>query len=356
MANKNYYEILGVDRGVSDADLKKAFRKLSMKYHPDKNPGNKEAEEKFKEINEAYHILSDKDLRNRYDTYGTIDANGFDGMDINMNDIFSSFFKRRGFSDFDSGAYQKVKKGQDKGLNISVTLSEIYNNVTKTVQYTVNRPCKECNGTGSKDGKKKTCPHCNGMGQIRIRQQHGMAIMEQISTCPHCKGRGIVIENPCSKCGGSGLESVKTQMTVKVPHIDLILGREYVDAGNGHSPMYNEGINGDLRYQFTITNEGNFSIDNAYPLNIIYEMEVPYVDCLLGSTVEVKHLDGKVIKMTIPECTKDGSLLKMKGLGFKCSDNRMVGDLIVKVKMVLPNKLSGEEKKLLSKIKKSNKK
>ena len=230
--NKDYYKILGVDKNADEKQIKSAYRKLALHFHPDKNPGNKEAEEKFKDISEAYRILSDKDLRQRYDMFGTVDDN-FSGNNMDAEDIFKEFFRHSGFNpfshgfDFDEQSQQKVVSGTDKVLHINVTLSEIYNNVEKNIKYTVNRPCKKCGGSGSKSGGTATCQHCHGTGQMHIRQTHQFGYMEQIVTCPHCNGTGISVQNPCANCKGTGLHFEEETLTVKVPTIDKVLQQVY---------------------------------------------------------------------------------------------------------------------------------
>lgn len=351
--NKDYYKILGVSKDADEKEIKKNYRKLSLKYHPDRNPNDKEAEEKFKEVAEAYRVLSDKELRQRYDTYGTIDGN-FGSGGINPQDIYEEFARRHGFGGFDNDdsffGGQKEYSGTDKLLSIRVTLSEIYNNAQKTLKYNVKRPCEKCGGTGSKKRTSATCTHCNGTGQLHIRQTHKYGFVEQITTCPHCNGTGIHIEDPCDECGGTGLVNKEEEMTITVPTIDRIINRVYSNSGGGNSAPNNLGINGDLRFSFNIEEDDVFRIDLQNPLNIIMEISVPIIDCLLGAKFNIKHLDGKEYAITIPECTKDGSILKMNGKGFAHS-NGFRGDLLIRVKCSFPDKIENEDKKLLKKLK-----
>ena len=220
---KDYYEILGVDKNVSDEDLKRSYKKLALKYHPDRNPNNKEAEAKFKEINEAYSVLSDSQKRHQYDTFGTVDNMG--DMDMNPDDIFAKFMKmHHGFGfGFDDEPQERIFKGRDKILKINVTLKEVYNNVTKDITYTVNRKCPKCNGSGSKTGKVEECPHCHGTGQIHNRQQFGNFMTDNITSCPYCGGVGKVVKDKCSHCDGTGVIETKETLTVKVPSIYEVL-------------------------------------------------------------------------------------------------------------------------------------
>ena len=348
---RDYYKILGVDKNASNDEIKRAYRKLSLKYHPDRNPNNKEAEEKFKEVSEAYSVLSDASKRQQYDTFGTVDSD-FNSMNMNAEDIFKNFFGHHGFGfGFDDEPQERIVKGSDKVLKVNVTFEEIYNNVTKDIAYTVYRKCKDCGGSGSKDGKVLDCPHCHGTGQIRERKQFGMVITENITTCPYCGGVGKVVSNPCSKCGGSGLVETKENLRITVPTIDKVLGQTYVHREGGNSCRNGIGINGDLRFTFNLLNNGEYEIDTNNILNIVKTVNVSVIDCLLGTTIKVKHLDGKYYNMNISECTNDGHLYKLQGKGFKVG--MMSGDLYIKIKQKMPVVLTDDDRKLLTKLKKS---
>ena len=325
---------------------------MSKLYHPDKNPGNKESEEKFKEVNEAYSILSDPSKKQHYDTFGTVDENGFNMGEMNPEDIFRHF--RSGFSDFfNEEPTQHVYKGMDKNLKINVTLSEIFNNASKEVTYSVKRPCSKCNGSGSTTGKVEQCPHCGGTGQIHNRRQNGMMFIDNITTCPHCGGTGKVIKDKCSECDGTGLVDAKETMIINIPTIDQVLTKTYIHRGGGHSCQNGLGVNGDLNFVFAIDDNNNdgFEIDKENPFNIIKTVEVPIIDCILGTTVNVKHLDGKVYGFSIGECTPDSKLYRKQGKGFRSGNH--VGDLYFKVKQIMPTSLSNDDRKILNKLKKS---
>lgn len=354
--NKDYYNILGVDKNADEKQIKSAYRKLALKFHPDRNPNNKDAEEKFKDISEAYRILSDKDLRQRYDMFGTVDDN-FGGSNMNAEDVFKDFFRHSGFNSFGGFSYeeepqQKQVSGTDKVLHINVTLSEIYNNVDKTVKYTVNRPCKKCGGSGSTDGKSCVCPQCNGTGQVHIRKTHKFGFMEQVVTCPHCHGTGVSVEKPCPDCKGTGLHLEEEQLTIKVPTIDKVLQQVYNKTGGGNSAPNNLGVNGNLRFKYVLNEDDKFKIDRENGLNIVTQVNVSVIDCLLGASTKIKHLDGKEYSINVPQCTKDGSVLRMNGKGFRHS-NGYVGDLLIKVNMIMPKTLTEDNKKLLNKLQKS---
>ena len=355
--NKDYYKILGVDKNADEKQLKSAYRKLALRFHPDRNHGNKEAEEKFKDISEAYRILSNKDLRQRYDMFGTVDDN-FSSSNMNAEDIFKEFFSHSGFSPFSHGfgfdeqPQQKVVSGSDKILHVNVTLADIYNNVDKNIKYTVNRPCKKCGGSGSKSGKTATCQHCHGTGQMRIRQTHQFGFMEQIVTCSHCNGTGVSVQNPCDNCKGTGLHTEEETLTIKVPTIDKVLQQVYNKSGYGNSAPNNLGINGNLKFTYKLNEEGNFKVDRENCLNIITNINVSVINCLLGCEAKVKHLDGTEYAFHIPQCTKDGKIFRIKNKGFRHS-NGYVGDLLIKVNMIMPNSLTENDKKTLNKLQKS---
>lgn len=349
--NKDYYEILGVDRNVSDEELKRSYKKLALKYHPDRNPNNKEAEAKFKLINEAYSILSDPQKRQRYDTYGTIDDVG--GVNMNPDDIFAQFMKmHRGFGfGFDDEPQERVFKGRDKVLKVNVTLKEVYNNATKDITYSVNRKCTKCNGSGSKSGKIEECPHCHGTGQIHNRQQFGHMITDNITSCPYCNGLGKVVKDKCHHCNGSGVVESKDTFKITVPNIYDVIQQSFIHKGGGHACENGLGINGDLRFTFNLVNDEEYEIDTNNVLNIVKKVKVPLIDCLLGTSLSVSHLDGKTYNITLSECTPNGKTYRLQGKGFKVG--RYVGDLYIKIEQIMPNTLSEEDKKILNKLKKS---
>lgn len=349
--NKDYYEILGVDRNVSDEELKRSYKKLALKYHPDRNPNNKEAEAKFKQINEAYSVLSDPQKRQQYDTFGTVDNMG--SMDMNPDDIFAQFMKmHRGFGfGFDDEPQERVFKGRDKVVKVNVTLKEVYNNATKDITYTVNRKCTKCNGSGSKSGKVENCPHCNGTGQIHNRQQFGHMITDNITSCPYCNGLGKVVKDKCPHCNGSGVVESKDTLKITVPNIYDVIQQSFIHKGGGHACENGLGINGDLRFTFNLVNDNEYEIDTNNVLNIVKKVKVPLIDCLLGTSLSVSHLDGKTYNITLSECTPNGKTYRLQGKGFKVG--RYVGDLYIKIEQIMPNTLSEEDKKILNKLKKS---
>lgn len=345
MVNKDLYGILGVNKTATDDELKKAFRKLSLKWHPDKwltksEKEQKDAEEKFKEVSEAYEILSDKNKRQQYDLFGTTDGNFSNGNGMNADDIMNAFM-RNGFGSFSGfggfghsqGGYQR---GSDKKIKIAVTLEDVFFERYKEVSYDVERPCDECDGSGSESGRDVRCPYCGGTGQIRHSQTFAGGTFQQITTCPHCQGTGYFVEDPCPNCGGTGVVSEKVTRGFKIPTIDK-LGYTYKMECEGNSCHNNRGTNGDLYFMFVLKNDPNskFYIDETNNVNIKTDIDVSVIDCITGCTTEVKTVDGKTLKIKVPQGTKDGYEFVFNGYGFKCCDC-LVGKLIVKVKMTMP--------------------
>ena len=354
MAQKDYYKILGVDKKATKDEIKKKYRKLSLQYHPDRNPGNKEAEEKFKEVAEAYHVLSDDKMRQQYDMFGTVDGN-FDNAGFNPFDIFNTFEKH--FHDDFFGFDENTKtsyKGDDKALRIGVTLEEVYNNSTKVISYSINKACPDCDGSGSKTKEKSTCPHCNGTGRIvQSYRQNQFSVFQQITTCPHCHGTGTIISNPCTKCHGTGLINSLEQFEVVVPTIDKVIAQQYRKSGYGHACLNGLGENGDLYFSYNLKNTGDYKIDPSNILNIITEVEIPLVDCLLGTKTKITLPDKTSETITIKECTPHDKIYRIPQKGLKHSNGQR-GDVLVKIKYKIPTKLSSEEKKMLEKIKMFN--
>ncbi len=350
--SKDYYNILGVDKTADDKQIKSAYRRLSLKFHPDKNPGNKEAEEKFKEVAEAYRVLSNKDLRQRYDTYGTVDDN-FNGMDINPEDIFAQFMRmHHGFDfDFDDEPQQRIFKGRNKILKVNITLKEIYNGGTKNITYSVNRKCPKCNGTGSITGIIEDCPHCHGTGKLHNRQRFRNMITDNIITCVHCGGLGKIVKDKCPNCNGTGLVETKDSLLINIPSIYDVLQQSFIHKGGGHACENGLGVNGDLTFTFNIIKDQDYEIDENNILNLIKVVNVPIIDCMLGTTLTIRHLDDKKYNINVSECTPDGKLYRLQGKGFRIGGH--IGDLFVKIKYIMPTKITDDDKKLLNKLKKS---
>lgn len=358
MANKNLYDILGVNKNATDDEIKKAYRKMSIKWHPDKhmNEGaekRKEAEEMFKEVTEAYEVLSDKKKRQQYDIFGTTDGSFSDGgQDVDAEDIMKEFMRAHGFGGFGGSAQTQdiYQRGADKKIRINVTLEDVFFERFKEVTYEVGRSCEECDGRGSRDGRDVRCPYCGGTGQIRETRKWQGGMMSSYGPCPHCHGTGYFIEDPCQHCGGTGVVLDKVTRGFKVPKIDKI-NFTYKMECEGHACHNNRGANGDLYFVFTIKDDpySPFHIDEQNAANIRTEIEVSALDCIVGCDKEVKTVDGQVLKIKVPQGTTDGYEFIFNGHGFRCS-NGLVGKFIVKVKMTMPT-LNKEQIKKLKEIK-----
>ena len=366
MAEKrDYYEVLGVDKNASADEIKKAYRKKAIQYHPDKNPGDKEAEEKFKEAAEAYEVLSDPQKRQRYDQFGfqgVGGAAGYGGAGMNMEDIFAQFgdlFESwgmgggGGFSSFFGGAgggsRQRVRRGTDLRVKVRLTLEEIATGVEKKIKVRKLVPCKDCNGTGSADGKEgETCPTCRGTGRV-VRQQRGIFGMMQVqSECPTCHGEGKVIKNKCPHCNGEGVVRDEEIITIKIP-AGVSGGMQIPVQGKGNAAPHG-GVNGDLLVLIEeeehkdLVREGN---------DLIYNLLLDMPTAVLGGQVRIPTLGGEA-KITITPGTQPGKVLRMRGKGLPIIDQYArqygTGDLLINVGVYIPEHLDKDEKKLIEKL------
>lgn len=330
---KNYYEILGVDKNVTADELKKAYRKLSIKYHPDKNPDNKEAEDKFKEIAEAYSVLSDEEKRKKYDWEQSMGGRnaGFNAWDM---------FRNGGYSDFFNGFGRQaptVERGGDVYVNVNVSLKDIYNQKNGAIKYTKKVPCQHCNGTGAENGKVKHCSTCNGTGVITSTQIHGNSMFTTQTPCPSCKGEGKVPEKQCNHCNGSGLESTKASIEFAIPN-GVFDGATMLMEGYGDLPKTSNGIPGNLIIAFHIIPDDYFRVSNG---NLVHDEYVPIVDCLLGCKRTIKTIDGKERIIELPELTKQGEKFVFNDIGMWNKP------YTVFIRYEMPNKLSKKQKELL---------
>jgi len=354
VANKrDYYEVLGVSKEASDEEIKKAFRKLAKKYHPDLNPGDKEAEIKFKEINEAYEVLSDPNKRAKYDQFGhaAFDPNeyagsgrtgGFGFGDINfgdIGDIFENFFFGGSRS---SSRRNGPQKGADLKYSMEISFEEAAFGVEKEI--TVNKfvTCSTCGGSGSKPGTSpEICRHCNGTGQVQYKQSSPFGQFVNIRTCDVCHGEGKIITNPCTTCGGKGKVRKKVKINIKVP-AGIDDGQTISLRGEG-DPGTRGGPPGDLYISINVRPHPIFK-RNGY--DVICEMPITFVQAALGAELEVPTLDGKV-KYTIPEGTQTGSVFRLKGKGIPYIRGSGRGDQYVKVNIDVPKKLNEKQKEIL---------
>ena len=353
MAN-DYYSVLGVEKNADADTIKKAYRKLAMKYHPDRNPDNKEAEEKFKEIGEAYEVLSDADKRAAYDRMGheayknggmgAGGAGGFGGFD--PMDIFSQVFGGGGgfggFGGFGGGARRKAdprQPGSDLRYDLDITLEEAISGCEKRLQIERLVPCEECHATGSKDGKDgfKTCPTCHGSGVVT--RQSGFFVQQ--STCPTCRGAGQTISNPCSKCHGEGRVHKDVQITLRVP-AGVSTGTQLRSSGNGDAGLHG-GETGDLYVFIEVKPHDLFHRDGD---DLLIALPVPFITAALGGELAIPTPDGPAT-LKLPAGTLSGTIFRVRGKGVPTLRGSHRGDLMVEVQVETPAKLSGAQEKAL---------
>ena len=361
MAEKrDYYEVLGVSKNATDEELKKAYRKLAIKYHPDKNPGDKEAEEKFKEAAEAYDVLRDKEKRARYDQFGHAGVDGqagFGGGGMNMDDIFSMFgdiFGGRGFGGFGgvggfgggrSSSGSRVNRGGNLRIRVKLTLEEINKGVEKKIKVKKYVPCKSCGGSGAKAGsEKETCPHCGGSGTIIQVQRTILGNMQTRTTCPHCQGEGVIIKDKCPDCHGDGIVQSEEVMQIKIP-AGVSDGMQLSMQGKGNAGARN-GINGDL---IVLIEEVKHDIFERDGNNLCMQTYITFSQAVQGTTIEVPTLDGKV-KFKIEQGMQSGKVYRLKGKGLPEVNGYGRGDLLVRVDVWVPKSFTKEQKKLLDEL------
>lgn len=342
MAKRDYYEVLGVDKKASADDIKKAYRKIALKNHPDRNPDNKEAEAIFKEATEAYEILSDTDKRNNYDRYGFAGVDNNQGFGNAAYRDFSDLFSGMGFDMFDSMFNRRPRqqpqqvKGQSIRVNVDIPLSDFYKETTRTISYKHRVKCDTCNGTGSEDKKEMTCPQCRGTGMYTRMQ----GFMTFSSTCPNCNGTGKILTNPCKKCLGKGVVDKEDDITIKIPK-DFNEGNDLLIANKGN---YVKGCYeaGDLYVRVNLANDGKFTKKSH---DLLTEVSVSCIDAMLGSEVEIVLPDNEKIKVNIKKGIQPNDCIRVKGKGVLGK-----GDLYIKVGVSIPENISKEDYEKLSKI------
>ena len=370
MAKRDYYEVLGVDKNASAEDLKKAYRKLALKYHPDRNPGDKEAEEKFKEAAEAYSVLSDPDKKARYDQFGHAGveggAGGFGGggfADFDLNDILNSVFGRgfnfggsggfggfSGFGGFGGGSgrsQQRVQRGGNLRIKAKVTLEDIAQGVEKKYKVKKYVTCKTCHGSGSKDGEMETCGHCHGAGVVVEVRRTILGQMQTQSTCPHCNGLGKIVKHKCPDCNGEGVQLSEEVVTVPIPR-GVAEGMQFQLSGKGHAGPHN-GVPGDLIVQIEELPHDTFERQEN---NLLYTAYINFVDATLGTSLEIPTLQGKV-KMKIEPGTPSGKILRLRGKGLPDVNGYGSGDMLVSINVWIPKATNKEERELLEKLRNS---
>lgn len=358
MSKRDYYEILGVDKNATAEEIKKAYRKKAIQYHPDKNPGNKEAEEMFKEAAEAYEVLSDPDKRSRYDRYGHSgvggSAGGGFGGGMSMDDIFSHFGDIfggfGGFSGFGGSgrSSRRVNKGSNLRVKVSLTLAEIAKGVEKKIKVKKYVGCTHCNGTGAAGGTAySTCSTCRGTGQVTRITNTILGQMHQTTSCPTCHGEGTVITQSCTHCNGEGLVRQEEIVTIQIP-AGVENGMQLSVSGKGNAARRG-GINGDLIILIQEEPHPELTRDGS---DLIYNLLLSVPDAILGSTVEIPTVEGKV-KVKIDSGTQPGKILRLKGKGLPEINSYGQGDLLVKINVFIPKDLPKEEVKLVEKLRES---
>ena len=321
---EDYYTVLGIERNATEVEIKSAFRRQAMKYHPDRNPGNKDAEEQFKKVNEAFSVLSDPQKKRMYDQYGHEGVNGAGGFGGARN---------RG---------PRVVRGEDLKLDVTLTLEEAFTGKEVPVDYTRLDNCQACDGSGAAPGSaRKTCRSCNGSGQVTYSQ--GFFSMRQ--TCPDCGGKGTVVEKPCKKCRGSGVERVKEKLTVKIP--SGVRSGITLRISNGGDIGQNGGGYGDLYVEVHVKNHKIFEREGD---DLILDGRITYPQAVLGGSIKVPTIEGKEIEVTIPKGTQFGEVLKMQGCGMPKLGKKGFGDLLVRVQIEVPKKPTARQKELLEEL------
>ncbi len=353
--NKDYYEVMGVPRNASEAEIKKAYRELAKKYHPDLHPGDKSAEAKFKEVNEAYEVLSDKNKRARYDQFGQagVDPNFGGGAggnpftgNINIDDIFNSVFDGfDGFGGFGGrtrrAATNTPRRGSDSESSITISFEEAAKGCVKTISYENVAACHECRGTGAKNGATRTCPQCGGTGQVRISQRTPFGVVQTSRTCDRCGGTGKVIDSPCPACGGTGHVRQRKSIEINIP-AGIGDGQVLNVSGMGNAGT-NGGQSGDLHVYVHV---------NPHPIferrgnDIWCELPITFTQAALGAEVVVPTIDGRV-EYEVHPGTQPGDIFKLRGKGIQKLGGRGRGDQYVRVTVEVPRNLSQKQKDLL---------
>ena len=354
---RDYYEVLGVSKGASDDEIKKAYRKLAKKYHPDMNPGDKGAEAKFKEVNEAYSILSDSEKRARYDQFGHagVDPNygaggpgggfgGFDMGDIDLGDIFGSFFGG-GFGGFGGSASSRrngPQKGESLRASLTISFEEAAFGCEKEINLNRTEECEACHGSGAEPGTTaETCPDCRGTGVVRVQQRTGGFAFSSTAACTRCRGTGKIIHSPCKSCGGSGSVKKSKRITVTIP-AGIDDGQAVSLRGQGNAGK-NGGPAGDLIVGVRVKPHPQFRRDGT---TVLYEQPVTFFQAAMGAELEIPTIDGKV-KYTLPAGTQTGTTFRLRGKGIPELRGRGRGDQYVTIRVQVPTSMNAEQKEAL---------
>jgi molecular chaperone DnaJ len=360
MSNGDYYEILGLSKGASEDDIKRAYRKLAVQYHPDKNPGNQEAEERFKEATEAYEVLKDAQKRAQYDQFGHAAFSrgtgggaqgGFGGFDI--SDALRAFMRDfGGFSDLGDvfggggrGRGRRAQRGQDLQVRLPLTLEEIATGVEKTIKLNKLKSCEGCGGSGAADGsQKRGCPTCGGVGEVRQVSRSILGQFVNVTSCPQCHGEGEIITTPCPTCSGEGRSRGTTTVSVKVPA--GVSSGNYIPIHGAGNAAPRGGEPGDV---LVVIEEKEHSLFVRHRDHIMYEMPISVAQAALGDEVTVPTLDGTA-QLKLPPGTQSDKIFKIAGKGIPRLNSRSRGDLLVKVTVWIPSKLTAAQKELFKSL------
>ena len=350
MAKRDYYDVLGINKGSSADQIKSAYRKQAIKYHPDKNKGDKTAEEKFKEASEAYHVLSNSERKQNYDNFGHAafengggGRGGFGNFDFSshFSDIFEDFFGE-GFGGGERKSRRSNNRGSDLRYDLSISLEEAYNGKKQDIKFSTSEKCDTCSGSGSKPGHEAgSCSMCGGHGQVRSSQ--GFFTVQQ--TCPQCSGSGEMITNPCGSCGGEGKKQASKRLSVTIPK-GVDDGTRIRLAGKGEAGSRGAG-NGDLYLFINVYSHDLFKRSDE---NLFYEYPISVADAALGTSIEIPTIDGGKAKIKIPSGTQSGKQFRLKSKGMPLMRGSGTGDLYVQVKTEVPVSLNKEQKELLEKF------
>lgn len=363
MNKRDYYEVLGVSKSATVDDIKKAYRKLAMQYHPDRNPGNKEAEEKFKEVGEAYAVLSDDQKRARYDHYGFAGmqaGGGSAGSNFGGGSVFDAGFDpfdlfRTVFGGFGDDIFQAQRggrgqggnKGTDLAIDLNLTLEEIAEGTTKKIKVKVLTACSACEGSGSSDGSTDTCSHCRGTGEVRQVTESFFGRMVNVATCGYCRGTGKIIRNPCRVCGGEGLDRSEKTITVRVP--PGVQEGSYMRLSGEGNMGPRKGRPGDIIVNF---HEKNHELFTRHGNDVIFELTISYARAVLGGDIEIPTLNG-LVRLSIPQGTTPGKVFRLRGKGIPSVNTGARGDQLVRINIHVPKKLSARDRKLLEELEES---
>ncbi len=360
MSKRDYYEVLEVSKSASETELKKAYRKKAIQYHPDKNPDNKQAEENFKEAAEAYEVLSNAEKRKRYDQFGHAGMSGsggggYSGGGMNMEDIFSHFgdiFGGGGGGSFFGGGFggggrssRRVNRGSNLRVQVKLTLQEISEGVEKKIKVKKQVECKSCKGSGAKDGSSfSSCSTCHGSGQVTRIQNTILGQMQTSATCPTCSGEGKIITNKCTSCAGEGIVRDEEVITINIP-AGVAEGMQLSVSGRGNAARRG-GVNGDLLILVHEEEHPELIRDEN---DLLYNLFISIPDSILGTAVEIPTIGNKV-KVKIDAGTQPGKILRLRGKGLPDINGYGRGDLLVKINVWVPNNVSKDEKKILEKL------